>query len=378
MKTISHTDDLLSEEDWKLIRKLLDFPETNFVEQAKLCGLDPARDFQQLDLSNVDFSNCDLRGFDFSGTDLRGAFGVNLTWEVGDPVLDGADTSDSLFTHQLQQQRYFRDHPDDLALVKRLSTDYWANTITRIDDLIQSRNNPVRATKISHAVFAAHKDNSVRTHILFLIRSTSASDSKYFIYDSLSKSWNDPGQTDSCLRILITLFGDSGQPFNWLLKYLKHPDDTVRKTAFFGLIKSPKFTSGLAEIKAYITACRDRVQRRAFVGKTAKLLGSETDAALYNYKEGNYFDFRDTLTRQSLIDTRNPRSFAHIVEEARISKQSINIEVITEEQLQRRIRLIQQFGQAFGIYFKYIIASGTTIELGNNDGISTDRAGPER
>lgn len=37
-----------------------------------LTGLDPANDFRNLNLRNVDFSHCDLTGFDFTGTSLRG------------------------------------------------------------------------------------------------------------------------------------------------------------------------------------------------------------------------------------------------------------------------------------------------------------------
>lgn len=375
MKTTSHTDEPISKEDWIRIRRLLDFDETNFVQQAKICELDPATDFQNSDLANVDFSNCDLRGFNFSGADLRGSFGINMTWETGDPVLDGADTSDSLFTHELQQQLYFREHPDDMSLVRRLSTDYWANTIAVVDDLLQSKNDPIRSARISHAVFAAHKDNSVRTNILYLMRSKSASDHKHFIYDLLSKNWDNPAQAISCLHILIAFYGDSGQPFNWLLKYLKHPDDKVQQIAFFGLLKSPKFKSALEEIKNYAINCHDRVRRRAFVGRAAKLLGPDTEAALYNYKEGNYLDFRTTLDRQLLIETWNQRNFARLLEDSRPSD-GHKIEAIREEFLLRRIRSIQDFGKKIGIYYKYSIDPDRTVELGSSNDL--DVTAPER
>lgn len=373
MKTKSHTDDPISKDDLKTICELLEFDDTNFVEQAKLCKLDPAVDFQQLELGNIDFSNCDLRGFNFSGADLRGAFGVNVTWEMGDPVLDGADTSDSLFTHELEQQNYFRDHPDDLALVERLSTDYWANAIVRVDDLLQSAREKSRATRISHAVFAKHRDQSVRTNILLLMRSasTSASEHKHFIYHLLSRSWNNAEQTLSCLNALIALSGSSRHSFNWLLKYLSYPEERVRKAVFFALIKSPNFDLGFKEIRTYVIGCDDRVQRRAFVGRSAKMVGHGAEVALYNYQEGNFLDFHTLLDRPLLISTRNPRAFADIVERARSQNDHVEIEVLQQQYFLFRLEAIRKYGQISGVYFRYNTGSDSIVELGNNDGLAT-------
>jgi uncharacterized protein YjbI with pentapeptide repeats len=109
---------LLGSNELETIKRVLNFEDTNFVNQARSCGLDPATDFQNLDLSDVDFSNCDLRGFNFSGADLRGSFGANVIWEVDDPIFKGAETSNSLFSYRLSDEQYFRDtgwSPDDTA-----------------------------------------------------------------------------------------------------------------------------------------------------------------------------------------------------------------------------------------------------------------------
>jgi hypothetical protein len=368
LKTTSHTDDPIRKEDSELIRELLEFDDTNFVKQAKICRLDPAADFQQLDLTDVDFSNCDLRGFDFSGSDLRGAFGVNVTWEIGNPVLDGADTSDSLFTHQLEQQNYFRDHPDDLALVERLSTDYWANAIVRVDDLLQSAPDKARAARISHAVFARHKDPSVRTNILLFMRSASgsASEHKHFISHLLAKSWNNASLTLSCLNALIAFYGNSRDTLNWLLKYLSYPDHRIRKTAFFALLDSSKFQTGFKEIRSYAMSCDDRIQRRAFVGRSAKMVGHGAEAALYNYKEGNFLDFRTILDRPLLVDTWSPRGFADFRERARVNNRHVPIEVLQEEYFQLRLDSICRFGRRSEVYFRFSTGSDL-VELGKND-----------
>lgn len=45
----------------------------NFVELAKIAGLDPRNAFRGADLRDVDFQGCDLNGFDFTDADLSGA-----------------------------------------------------------------------------------------------------------------------------------------------------------------------------------------------------------------------------------------------------------------------------------------------------------------
>jgi uncharacterized protein YjbI with pentapeptide repeats len=118
LKTTNYTDDLLGPKQLETIKRLLNLEDTNFVDQVRFCGLDPATDFQNLDLSDVNFSNCDLRGFNFSGADLRGSFGVNVIWEVDDPIFKGAEIADSLFSYRLSDEQDFRDtgwSPDDTA-----------------------------------------------------------------------------------------------------------------------------------------------------------------------------------------------------------------------------------------------------------------------
>lgn len=369
MKTRSHTDDLISKDDRRTISDLLEFDNNNFVEQAKLCKLDPGTDFQQLDLADVDFSNCDLRGFNFSGSDLRGAFGVNVTWEIGNPVLDGADTSDSLFSHELEQQKYFREHPDDLALVERLSTDYWANAISHVADLLQSARGGNRAAMIAHAVFAKHKNGSVRTNILLLMRSIAASSSEHrsFIFHLLSRSWNDPVQTLSCINALKSSYGKSRHAFNLLLKYLTYPEAKIRKSVFFALLGSPHFKFGFKEIRSYVLNCDDHLQRRAFVGASGRVFGRGSDGALYDYRAGNFIDFREVLSPQMLVDTQNPRAFAAFVHQAREQKSRASLGILQVEFSSVRFATIRHYARVSGVNFKYDGGNGKVIVVGRDD-----------
>jgi formylglycine-generating enzyme required for sulfatase activity len=53
------------------MRRVAEAPTDNFVELARLAGLDPARHMRLCDWSGVDFRGCNLRGFDFSCARLR-------------------------------------------------------------------------------------------------------------------------------------------------------------------------------------------------------------------------------------------------------------------------------------------------------------------
>jgi ankyrin repeat protein len=50
------------------IRDIEKAPTDDFHELARMAGLDPATDFQGMDLSKVDFLGCNLKGFNFRGS----------------------------------------------------------------------------------------------------------------------------------------------------------------------------------------------------------------------------------------------------------------------------------------------------------------------
>jgi hypothetical protein len=344
------------------MKKFLDYEDTNFVNQAKFCRLDPANDFQNLDLAQVDFSNCDLRGFNFSSADLRGAFGVNVIWDVDDPIFDGADTADSLFSHRLAQEKYFREHPEDSDLVDRLSREYWANVIVLVDNLLQAEKDKDRGTKIAAAIFDKHNDPTVRMNILLFMRITTENsrDHKIFIFDTLTRYWKDTPVTLSGLRALNVFYINDKDAFNWLLKYLEHPSADVRKTAFRGVVRSYRFAEGIRPIQLYIRTCDDSAQRRAFVGSAAAMISTQVRSALYNYGDQSYFDFEELLNESS-VSAWNEEEFRSF----RVRNENMKIDAVRETFFHRRLNLIGKFGSRFGFYFKYQKRPGMPIiELG--------------
>jgi uncharacterized protein YjbI with pentapeptide repeats len=63
------------------IQQILEAETNDFVELARIAGLDIATDFAGADLSGVDLSGADLSGADLSSANLSDAnlSGVNLT-----------------------------------------------------------------------------------------------------------------------------------------------------------------------------------------------------------------------------------------------------------------------------------------------------------
>jgi hypothetical protein len=282
-----------------------------------------------------------------------------------------------------------------LAVVERLSTDYWANTIVRIDDLPPSAGDKSRSAMIAYAVFAKHKNPTARSNILlFMSSALENSDAhKTFISNILATSWHDVSLSLSCLSAIIAAYGSSRDTFNWLLKYLGHPDKGIQKTVFFALLRSSKFQSAFKEIRTYVRNCNDSVQRRAFVGKSTEMISQGAKSALYNFRDGNFFDFREILDRKLLIETWNPREFAHFVDITDPGAKPVSLEYfrrlgksaaefqeakeIQEAKLARlreaffgrRLDAIRKFGQRTEVYLRYDNGS-ELVELGHNDGLS--------
>lgn len=68
------------------IDAVLHAENTSFEELVKVSGLNPATDFQNINLKNIDFSNSDLSGFNFSGSNIAGAKFINAL--INDTIFD--------------------------------------------------------------------------------------------------------------------------------------------------------------------------------------------------------------------------------------------------------------------------------------------------
>jgi hypothetical protein len=63
----------LTREQRRVLRALLRHKSDDFADLAALTGLDPATDFEDADLSDVDFGTADISAFNFRNANLDGA-----------------------------------------------------------------------------------------------------------------------------------------------------------------------------------------------------------------------------------------------------------------------------------------------------------------
>ena len=70
----------------EIIRAIENSGTTNFIELAKISKLDPAIDFQFLNMKHANFTDCDLGGFNFTGTILDHAIFTNA--KIANAVFD--------------------------------------------------------------------------------------------------------------------------------------------------------------------------------------------------------------------------------------------------------------------------------------------------
>lgn len=347
MKTVDYGDEFASPEIVNRVASLVDVDETNFVLLARRLTLDPAHDFQNGDLRDVDFSDCNLDGFDFSGADLRGATGVNVT---GKPVLEGADVSDSLFEYQVGQERYFADNPDDRETVDRIAAEYWANAILSVERLIQSRADG-SGTKIAAAIFDKTKDSTVRTNILLFMRlsSESSQDHKSFIGNMLAKHSDDISVLLAGVRALTAFYASHRDGFRWLLKFLNHKNPLVRSAAFRGVVNSKRLPEAIPDVVKYVLSTTQPEHRRAFVGRVSRLLGLKYARAAFDYRENRFIDFREEITMETLRKC-DPDDYQKFSDQ---QQSELKAEIIRQLYERRRLAHLEAISRQYGFSFCY-------------------------
>lgn len=349
MKNHDYDDVLIDPKVLLLLEAFLNVDDTNFVNQTKFLGLNPKMDFQQLDLRDVDFSNCDLRGYDFSGADLRGAYGTNVKWDLGDPILERADTSDSLFTHALVQQKFFDENPDHLEVVERISGEYWANAVLQVERFLQRDKGDGSGMRIASAVFDRSRDPTVRSNILLFMKITTENSAQHkaFICDILSRYSGDVRVTLACVRALSAFYYNHHDAFNWLLKFLSHPEHSVASAAFIGLARSTRFRDGIDAISSYIVTSTNSSHRRLFVKRVVGDMGLRARQAVYDWSAERFFDFKELITPR-MLRTWSLRDFADFREQNKLLDESVLATVYEE----RRLVSIGRVARAAGIFFR--------------------------
>jgi hypothetical protein len=358
LKTLDYTDELVSREVLERITEFTTFESENFVDQARFFGMNPAEDFRGADLTDVDFSDCDLSPFDFSGADLRGATGINV---VGSPVLVGAETKDSLFEYQLQQEAFFKENPDLEDTVERVSSDYWANAVLRVESLLQGYRDLGAGMKIVSAIFDKTKDPTIRTNILLFMKisSESSTEHKIFIGNMLSKYSNNVSITLSGIRALSAFYSGHRDAFNWLVRFMTHENALVRSAAFKGVVRSARFKDAIGPALKYVQTTTEHAQRRAFVGHIAGLIGPAYQRAVFDFRAKRYFDLGEEIT-PDMIRSWSEDDFRDFLYRNDKLKRAAAEKVFE----MRRIYRIGKVARNFGFSFKF--AKAVTARIDQN------------
>jgi hypothetical protein len=298
---MNYEQPLISAEYQSLIRAFAKFEDTNFVKQVEFLGFDPKNDLMNLDLRGVDFSNCNLTGYNFSNSNLRGSFGVGTTWSPDTVNFEGADVDQSIFAHDLHQREFFKENPQHYETVERIASDYWVNTIFSVERLLSNAESDDAAVHIAHEVFHRVKNVSVRTDALLSLRRIAGREEhKEFIYSVFAKNSDDPGTILSALRNLSSMYRRDRSAFDWFIRFLKHPNQSVAQAAFEGVYMSPYLIPIAPDVLMFATGRADELNRKQFVRRVAALEQNNNTAALINWRTGEFYDFKREISMETL------------------------------------------------------------------------------
>ncbi|MHA6643714.1 pentapeptide repeat-containing protein [Mesorhizobium sp. A623] len=159
MKDSLYLSNILSEPAVSGIEALAGARAATFQQLVKLAGLDPARDFQNADLRNIDLTDSDLRGFNFSGADLRGAIGIRVQWD-DTTIFDNAELSVSIFAAKIRLKVFFDTDERANTLLTSISRQSWSDKILwASQNLLTSGRHHDVALPITEALFYQAKDD---------------------------------------------------------------------------------------------------------------------------------------------------------------------------------------------------------------------------
>jgi hypothetical protein len=305
LKIYKSISELITSEIIELSCNFLLSEDTDFGDQVTFLDLDPKSDFKNADLTFVDFSYSDLRGFDFSGSNLYGATGFNVQWDHS-TILKGAHITDSLFEYQVSKDKFFAENRHLQLQVKRLANQYWTHTILGVAALLKKGGSD--AAPVARAVFDETKDVTVRSNILYFMRSAmeDAERHKVFLYNMIARRSGELEIVRAAVRALAALYNNDFGAINIMTRLLTHPEMSVRQEAFKGLLASKHLFSKhqinvFELVREHALASNDSVIRRMFVGRVAADSGINYVDAARAPDVANFFDFARKISNRDIF-----------------------------------------------------------------------------
>ena len=356
MKTSIELNEVVTQNVFNLVARYLEFDGEHFNAHVEFLGLDPSHDFRFADLAGLDFSGADLRGFDFTGADLRGVTGANVEWDKT-TILDGADTSDSLFAHRLRRSKFLSGNPTVAKRIDKLLKEHWTNTILGVEKVLNDEKY-LYGTKIAQAVFDDTDDIVVRSNVLLFMRLTSDSGEEHreFIFNIIARHGSEVNVVRAALRALAALYPDNKASLNVFKAYLAHEDWTIRKEALGGIINSVHLPNMLSDIFPYLSGSTNGLFRREVLARIAQRAGADYIVACWDTDVSNALDYEEPITERKLQSiaeaailrkryaqiARDPRRLGHHLrmEDALNVKQNLIFEsAATHKALLEQLRL---------------------------------------
>jgi Pentapeptide repeats (8 copies) len=278
-------EDYVGKEQARVFSELILMDETNFVALSLGAQLDPALDFLNSDLRDVDFSNCDLSNFRFNGSDLRGSFGVNIVFPSVDNLI-GCETTDSpfdfvagvgskIFKDKSLESRLYFDELDPLTV----ST--WISESTR-------RGSKGRDRAIEQAIwmFSSCEDPTIIKSVIYQAGQFFEKSAEYraFLMWVIASKGGNSHAFSSVLRVLSRVFRDDPNVHNLMLSVFENDLNMANKQIAYGhIIAAAKRGAIPRAIVSRIASDKFRDFRKALIRSA---IGARADRYYFLFEDG--------------------------------------------------------------------------------------------
>lgn len=332
--------------------KALDHGSDNFVELAKVAGLDPKNDFRFADLQGVNFTNCSLVGFDFTGADLRNTFGENVRWDettiLADAQLDG-----SPFKYPRHLESEYRSNPENEKEFRRIANADSLDQAAWIQNVSSSaRNEKANRAIVAQKIMLETKSSFVQSSMMFSLTdyfATPKDRKEFLLFVIASRSRSGP-LFERLIEVLSQLYRDDAEIFDVFFKTWQHGGITAKHVAGRAMRRSVFYEGKRAEIENCLKSAEFSEYRRFLLWRAVR---SFKDGEVRSSKQDLLFATTDPDRPREAFDWMRPitpsqlmqvmQSMARQGKRAEIMRRQSGLDVAkTQQERERRMRELTQ------------------------------------
>lgn len=298
-------EDALSDAAKTAVTRVLDSESTNFGNLVRVAGLNPARDFRNADLRDVNFTDTDLRGYDFTGADLRGAYGIRVLWDPASTVLNGAQIDGSIFAHRLNVQVALANE-ETRTLHRRVRGLPWADQVVwAMKHLRPGADDLERNRLVAASIFEQTSDSFLKGELLkYLEKSTTSHDEQLyaFILDLINGYSDDLHLIGKAIRILQrSRMGTHPRLYGALEALLQSHDDHIVSIAIQGLVSSATGRDEIRRVAEFALKRTATPLRMAFIAALTRRLGHGYDLIARDQLSNDFRDVHEVLDAEEFF-----------------------------------------------------------------------------